>query len=69
MYLLLQAVAVILGITVGAGVSAYLFYSINSTAGYLMLPYLVWLCFANYLNISHAVINRDTEVGKKLKGI
>jgi tryptophan-rich sensory protein len=27
-----------------------LFYSINKTAGLLLIPYLIWLSFAFYLN-------------------
>lgn len=31
------------------------FYKINQTAGKLMLPYLLWVTFAGYLNLSIAV--------------
>jgi tryptophan-rich sensory protein len=27
------------------------FVKINSVAGYLLLPYFIWLCFAGYLNL------------------
>ncbi|KAM7533522.1 hypothetical protein Aperf_G00000122172 [Anoplocephala perfoliata] len=60
------SIAVILGTTIGAGVSAYLFYPISPTAGYLMLPYVAWMCFASYLNISTAILNRD---GKTTGGV
>lgn len=33
------------------------FYSINRTAAYLLIPYLLWCCFALYLNIAIAVLN------------
>lgn len=34
-----------------------LFYRIKRTAGYLMIPYLVWVTFAGYLNLAIAVLN------------
>lgn len=34
-----------------------LFYRINKTAGYLMLPYLLWVAFAGYLNLSVYLLN------------
>ncbi|KAM7532484.1 hypothetical protein Aperf_G00000132636 [Anoplocephala perfoliata] len=49
---------IIIAATIGAGISAYLFCSINSIAGYLMLLYTAWMCFMCYLNISTAMINR-----------
>ena len=33
------------------------FSHIEERAGYLTLPYLIWLCFALYLNIGVAVLN------------
>lgn len=33
------------------------FSHIDERAGYLTLPYLIWLCFALYLNIGVAVLN------------
>ena len=39
-------------------VTAYLFYIIEKTAGYLMLPYLLWVTFAGYLNLSIYLLNR-----------
>lgn len=33
------------------------FYRINKNAAYLLIPYLVWCCFAIILNISIAVMN------------
>lgn len=33
------------------------FYAISKNAGYLMLPYLVWLTFAGYLNLSVWLLN------------
>ncbi len=34
------------------------FFKINKTAGRLMIPYIIWLAFALYLNIGVAVLNR-----------
>ena len=33
------------------------FSRIDEKAGYLTLPYLIWLCFALYLNIGVAALN------------
>ncbi|VDO02267.1 unnamed protein product [Rodentolepis nana] len=55
------SIVVILATTFGACASAYLFYPIDHRASYLMLPYIAWLCFASYLNISSAVLNRDKK--------
>ena len=32
------------------GITAVKFYRINKIAGWLMLPYFAWVCFAGYLN-------------------
>ncbi len=34
-----------------------LFYRISKPAGYLMLPYLLWVTFAGYLNLSIYLLN------------
>ncbi len=34
-----------------------LFYQISKPAGYLMLPYLLWVTFAGYLNFSIYLLN------------
>lgn len=33
------------------------FYRISKTAGYLIIPYLLWVTFAAYLNIAICIIN------------
>lgn len=33
-----------------AGVTAWSFYKVKPVAGWLFVPYLAWLAFANYLN-------------------
>ena len=38
-------------------VNALIFYRIRHTAGYLMLPYLVWTSFAGYLNFGVYLLN------------
>lgn len=37
-------------------VCAFRFYSINRTAAYLMIPYILWLTFAAYLNMGAYVL-------------
>lgn len=34
-----------------------MFYQISKPAGYLMLPYLLWVTFAGYLNLSICLLN------------
>lgn len=34
------------------------FYKINKTAGLLMIPYLIWVAFAGYLNLGIYLLNR-----------
>lgn len=38
-------------------VNTVLFYRIRKSAGYLMIPYLLWVTFAAYLNLSIAILN------------
>lgn len=33
------------------------FYKIKKTAGYMLIPYLLWILFATYLNIGIAILN------------
>lgn len=35
----------------------FLFYKISPTAGYLLIPYILWVSFASYLNYSIWVLN------------
>lgn len=37
---------------------AILFLKINHTAAYLMIPYILWLTFAAYLNMGAYILNR-----------
>ena len=34
------------------------FYNKNKTAGLLQIPYLLWVLFASYLNISIYILNK-----------
>lgn len=38
--------------------SAVQFYRLSRTAGWLMLPYVVWVAFAGYLNMGVYLLNR-----------
>lgn len=38
-------------------VTTLLFYSCKKWAGYLMIPYIIWLLFAGYLNIAIYILN------------
>lgn len=39
-------------------ITTFLFYNISEPAGYLMIPYLLWVTFAGYLNLSIYFLNR-----------
>lgn len=51
------SVAVIILLVILAGYTAVLFGRINKHAGALMVPYILWLLFATYLNIGVAILN------------
>lgn len=51
------SVVVILLLDVLVLITTILFYKINKIAGYMMIPYLLWILFATYLNIGIAVLN------------
>lgn len=38
-------------------ITTVLFYGISKTAGYLMVPYLLWTAFAGYLNFAIYLLN------------
>ena len=38
-------------------ITTILFYSCKKLAGYLLLPYIAWLCFASYLTIAIYILN------------
>ena len=51
------SVLVILLLDVLVSMTAMRFYKLKKVAGYLMIPYLLWLLFATYLNIGVAILN------------
>lgn len=55
--LLWLAVIVVLLLLVLIAVMIKRFRDINSAAGYMNIPYLLWVAFASYLTIAIAVIN------------
>lgn len=38
--------------------NVYLFYRINKNAGKLLIPYLIWVTFAGYLNLAIFLLNK-----------
>jgi benzodiazapine receptor len=51
------SVVVILLLDVLVLITTIWFYKIKKVAGYLMIPYLLWIIFATYLNIGIALLN------------
>jgi len=51
------AVGIIILLDILVLITTLRFYKINKAAGYLMIPYLLWILFATYLNIGIAVLN------------
>lgn len=51
------AVIVLVILVILVGLTIVSFYGINKTAAYLLLPYLLWLFFATYLNVGFALLN------------
>ncbi len=51
------SVIVILILDVLVFLTTIWFYKIKKEAGYLMIPYLLWLLFATYLNVGIALLN------------
>ncbi len=55
---LLLAFIEILALWLVVGITAIKFYNISKTAGFLMLPYWLWVTFAAYLNLGTWLLNR-----------
>ena len=36
----------------------FLFYRVRKSAGLILLPYLIWCCFAFYLNLAYYLLNQ-----------
>lgn len=39
------------------GITTVRFYRLSKTAGYLMIPYILWVTFAGYLNFAICILN------------
>ncbi len=59
--LLWVAAAIILLLDALVALTALRFYQIKPLAGYLMIPYLLWILFATYLNIGIAILNQPNR--------
>jgi tryptophan-rich sensory protein len=55
------ALFVIVAMLAFAAAATFLFWRIRKNAALLMLPYLVWLCFASVLNYQIGQLNPDAE--------
>ena len=55
--LILLALIWLVVMIIFAIITAYKFYNINEWAGYLWIPYILWLLFALALNIAYYVLN------------
>ena len=55
--LLTASVAVIITLLLLIAVMIKMFRDIKAAAGYINIPYLVWVVFAAYLNIAAAILN------------
>lgn len=53
----LPAFVWLIGLWITVLVTTVRFYRIRSAAGILMMPYLLWVTFAGYLNLSIALLN------------
>lgn len=51
------AIAVIVLLDILVAITMVNFYKVKKTAGYLMIPYFLWILFATYLNIGIALLN------------
>ncbi len=53
----LLALAVIVVLLLSIVLTGYLFYKVDRPAGYLFIPYILWVLFATYLNVSIVLLN------------
>lgn len=51
------SVFIIIALLLLIAYTIHLFYQINKTAAYLLIPYFLWVAFATYLNIGIAILN------------
>jgi translocator protein len=55
----------IIALTATAAATGVSFFKINKLAGLIFIPYLAWLSFASYLNISIYFLNTPAIEDKK----
>lgn len=67
MLIVLQAFYEINLVTATAAATAYFFYKVNSVAGYLFIPYILWLGYATALN--YKIFKDNPEYTVKIKEI
>ncbi len=53
----LPAFIEIIALAISIIVTMFYFYKIKKAAAYLLIPYLVWVMFASYLNLSFWILN------------
>ncbi|OYQ25060.1 hypothetical protein CHU93_14610 [Sandarakinorhabdus cyanobacteriorum] len=57
LHMISAALGIIIAMLVVALATAWAFFRVNRLAGWLLLPYLGWLCFATGLNVSILMLN------------
>lgn len=62
-----SAAVVSAALTAAAGFVAYRFYLLDKMAGYLMIPYVLWLTFATKLGYDFYVVNKPRKMPEMLK--
>lgn len=60
-YELTAALVVILALDVAVVVTIWLFWKVRRAAALLLLPYLVWICFATFLNWQLLQLNPELD--------
>ena len=55
--LLWGSIAVIILVDIIGIITTIKFYKLKKSAGYFLIPYLIWILFATYLNIGIALLN------------
>lgn len=56
---ILQSTVDLIATVIAAAACGYTFWKIQLVAGYIFIPYLAWLCFATYLNVSIYLLNQS----------
>ncbi|MFP4117658.1 MAG: TspO/MBR family protein [Candidatus Woesearchaeota archaeon] len=50
-------IVIIIPLLMMIALNIYFFHKIDKIAAYLLIPYILWVCFATYLNLGIAVLN------------